>query len=117
MDRSEATGLGIALVGHAVLFGILSVGLASAPKPKPPLTDPIDVQLVDLIGLRSASPAPAEEPSPSEAEETGVPEEAAPAPAPDPAPEPEPPNPRVDAADPSWADDGPDGAGPADPNA
>jgi hypothetical protein len=29
MDRTEATGLGVALAGHGVLLAVLSLGLAS----------------------------------------------------------------------------------------
>jgi outer membrane biosynthesis protein TonB len=86
MDRAERTGLGIALVGHAVLFAALSLGLLTSSKPKPPMHDPMDVQLVDEIGLRSAMPEPAvEPPAPSEAPDLGPPEEAPP---PEPAPAP-----------------------------
>ena len=99
MDRAEGTGLGIAAAGHVVLFGALSLGLLTTSKPKPPMNDPMEVQLVDEIGLRSAMPAPAiEPPAPSEAPEIAKPEEAAPAeptpappqPAPVPAPQPKP---------------------------
>jgi outer membrane biosynthesis protein TonB len=93
MDRGERTGLGIATAGHIVLFGALSVGLLSHSKPLPPMNDPMEVQLTDEIGMRSAMPQPAvEPPAPSEAPVQGPPTAAAPAeptPAP-PKPEPEP---------------------------
>lgn len=80
MDRAERTSFGIAAAGHVVLFGALSLGLLTTSKPKPPMNDPMEVQLVDEIGLRSAMPTPAvEPPAPSEAPEAGPPEEAAPA--------------------------------------
>ena len=33
MDRSEKIGLGVAIAGHAVLFGLLSVGFLATPNP------------------------------------------------------------------------------------
>jgi outer membrane biosynthesis protein TonB len=86
MQRAEATGLGVAAVGHVLLFGILSLGLALAPKPVPPLTQPVDIQIVDEVGLRDTVPNPSPvEPAPSVAPEVGPPIEAAP-PEPTPAP-------------------------------
>lgn len=83
MDRADATGLGVAVIGHVALFGLLSLSLIHKPKPLPP-TDSVEVQLVDDVGLRSAQPKPAtEEPAPSFA-----PDVAPPAPAPAPTPQP-----------------------------
>ena len=94
MDRAERTGLGIAAAGHILLFGALSLGLLTTSRPKPPMNDPMEVQLVDEIGLRSAMPTPAiEPPAPSEAPEIAKPDEALPEPAPPPpapAPKPQP---------------------------
>jgi outer membrane biosynthesis protein TonB len=100
MDRAERTSFGIAAAGHVVLFGALSLGLLTTSKPKPPMNDPMEVQLVDEIGLRSAMPTPAvEPPAPSEAAEVGPPEETEPAPAPPPPePTPAPPQPTPKAA-------------------
>ena len=33
MDRAEGAGLTVALIGHAVLFGVLSVGFLATPNP------------------------------------------------------------------------------------
>lgn len=92
MDRTEATGFGVAVAGHALLLGILSVGFASASRP-PLIADSIEVSLVDEIGLRSALADPSTEaPAEAQAPEMGPPEEAAPAPVEAP-PEPTPPPP------------------------
>ncbi|QPQ54734.1 hypothetical protein IC614_10435 [Allosphingosinicella flava] len=78
MDRAEATGLGIAVVGHGALLAALTLGLAGAVAP-PMMNPPMDVSFVDEIGLQSAVPEPATEaPMASVAPETGAPEEAAP---------------------------------------
>ena len=77
MQRAEATGLGVAAAGHLALFGILSLGLTLAPKPVPPLTQPVDIQIVDEVGLRDTVPNPSPvEPAPSVAPEVGPPVEA-----------------------------------------
>jgi outer membrane biosynthesis protein TonB len=92
MDRAEATGLGVAVAGHAVLLAILSLGLATATK-KPLLSEPMEVSFVEEVGLKSAVPEPTSEaPAPSVAPIAGPPEEAAPEPVPAP-PEPLPPPP------------------------
>lgn len=89
MDRAEKTGLGVAIVGHLALLAALSLGLLSTAKPPVPISDPIDVQLVDEVGLVSGAPEPSTEaPATSQAPDTGPPEEAAPA-----EPEPAPPEP------------------------
>lgn len=104
MERSEKAGLGIAVVAHAALLAVLSLGLL-APKPLPPkpVSDPIDIQFADEVGLVSGAPEPATEtPATSEAPELGKPEEAAAAPAeptpapPEPRPTPPPPAPEPD---------------------
>jgi len=86
MQRADATGLGVAAVGHVLLFGVLSLGLIAAPKPVPPLTQPVDIQIVDEVGLTDSAPDPAtDEPAPSVAPAVGAPVEAPP---PEPAPAP-----------------------------
>lgn len=93
MDRAERIGIGVALVGHVVLFGLLSVGFLATPNPVDLKPVPIDVSLVSEVGLEAQAPASVEPPATSIAPETGPPEDAAPpAPeaAPEPAPEPEP---------------------------
>ena len=67
MDRAERTGLWVAVIGHALLFGALSVSLLS-PKPKlPPANPPIAVDLVDAVAQASAPPAPSDAPAEPEA--------------------------------------------------
>ncbi len=93
MDRAEATGLGLALAGHAVLLAILSLGLATATK-KPLLSEPMEVSFVEEVGLKSAvTELNTEAPAPSVAPAAGAPEEAAPMPEPA-SPDPLPPPPR-----------------------
>jgi outer membrane biosynthesis protein TonB len=88
VQRADATGLGLAAAGHVLLFGVLSLGLIAAPKPVPPLTQPVDIQIVDEVGLKDTAPnASPVEPAPSLAPEVGPPVEA-PAPEPNPAPVP-----------------------------
>lgn len=56
MDRADRTGLGVALVGHVLLFGALSLSLLR-PVPKLlPLNPPIEVALVDAKALTTAAP-------------------------------------------------------------
>ena len=89
MDRAEATGFGVAVAGHALLLGVLSLGFANASHP-PLTTDSIEVAFVDEIGLRAAvTEASTEEPAEAQAPEVGPPEEAAPEPVEAP-PEPKP---------------------------
>lgn len=91
MDRADRTGLGIALVGHVLLFGALSVSLLR-PVPKlPPLNPPIEVALVDAKSLTTAAPDAVREASPPP-EESAAPSAAAPAP-PEPVAAPPPPKP------------------------
>lgn len=87
IDRAERAGLGVALVGHVLLFAALSLSLFSTARLPPITQEPMDVILTDDIGLRSSVPEPAvEPPAPSVAPEVGAPEEPAPAPEPEPAP-------------------------------
>ncbi|MFM7028586.1 MAG: TonB C-terminal domain-containing protein [Chakrabartia sp.] len=74
MDRAERTGLGLALVGHIVLLGALSLSLVR-PAPKTQnLNPPIDVALVDAKSLITAAPDAVPEasgpPAPSETDLT-----------------------------------------------
>ncbi len=93
MQRAEQTGLGISLIGHVAIFAALSLGLFAATKPLIPPTQPIDIQIVDKVGLTDTSPEPPKvEPAQSIAPEVGKPEKATPAPTP-PEPAPTPPTP------------------------
>ncbi len=57
MDRAEATGLGVAFAGHALLLAILSVGFATATRQQI-LSEPMEVSFVDEVGLESSAPSP-----------------------------------------------------------
>lgn len=103
MDRAERIGLGVAVVGHVVLFGLLSVGFLATPNPTELKPVPIDVSLVDEVGLEAQAPASIEPPATSIAPEQGPPEDAAP---PEPAAQPEPePRPQPEPAPPEPAPD------------
>lgn len=91
MDNTERLGLGGALAGHAALFALLSIGIAHRKPPVKLEAAPMDVQLVDAVGLQSAAPAPATEaPQEQVAPEAGPPEEAPAAAPPPPSPAPMP---------------------------
>lgn len=65
IDRREGTGIGLALLGHAVLFGLLTVGFLATPNPQKLEPTPIEISLTDEVGLKSEAPviereAPAE---------------------------------------------------------
>lgn len=89
MDRAEATGLGVAFAGHALLLAILSVGFAASTR-KPILSEPMEVAFVDEVGLESTAPTPSNEaPAAKLAEVEGpVEPELPPPPAPEPLPQP-----------------------------
>ncbi|MCW6537078.1 cell envelope integrity protein TolA [Sphingomonas lycopersici] len=92
MERSEKIGLGLAIAGHVVLFGLLSVGFLATPNPIKLQQQPVEVSLVKDVGLEATAPQAQTPPAQSVAPEQGEPEEAAP-PAPSvaaPAPKPEP---------------------------
>ena len=102
MDRAEATGLGVAVAGHAVLLAALTLGLANAVNP-PAIPQAMEVSFVEEVGLVSAAPQPSvEPPAQSIAPELGRPDEAAPAPLPEPA-QPQPPRPAAKQAEPAPA--------------
>ncbi len=86
MQRAEGAGLGISLVGHVALLALLSVSVISA-RPKPPVSDTMDVMLTDQVGAVSAAPSPATEaPQAAQAPDLGPVEEASPPPEPTPTP-------------------------------
>ncbi len=94
MDRAEKIGLGLAVAGHIVLFGLLSVGFLATPNPLKLKQEPVEVSLVKDVGLEAAAPQAKTPPAQSVAPDQGEPEDAAPpAPveaAPEPKPEPRP---------------------------
>jgi hypothetical protein len=68
MDKAEATGLGVAVAGHAALLAALTLGFANARLPTLH-NPPIEVAFVDEVALESAAPAPSVvEPAPRLAE-------------------------------------------------
>ena len=111
MAQAERIGWGVAAAGHVLVFGALSLGLTLAPKPVPPMTQPIDIQIVEDIGLTDKAPDPSSvEPAASVAPDIGPTVEAplpdpitrplpkatvASAPKPAPTPAPAPPRPRL----------------------
>jgi hypothetical protein len=79
MDRADRQGLGVAVVGHLLLFAALTIGIARRVPPAQPPAETMDVQLVDAVGLRSAAPQPATEaPQEMQAPDQGAPTEAPP---------------------------------------
>ena len=93
IDRAELAGTGIAVAFHAALIAALSLSLAHVAQPPEPPS--MEVELVDEVGLQSATPA-ATPPPPSQA-----PEEAENPPPPEPTPMPQvvpTPAPRVEPA-------------------
>lgn len=100
MDRAEKVGLGIAIAGHVVLFGALSLGLLSRETPVPPPPPAIDVSLVDKVALDATAPQSVTPPAQSKAPELGTPEDAPAKPAEASEPDPTPPAPQPKAATP-----------------
>lgn len=92
MDRAEATGIGISVVGHCALLAAAWL-VVSRPTP-PQVSQAFEVSYVDEVGLTAASPQPAPSAMAMLAPELAAPEEAAPAPEPTPAPVPTPAPPR-----------------------
>ena len=90
MDRAEKVGLGIAVVGHVVLFGLLSIGFLATPNPQKLQQTPMEVSLVKDVGLEATAPQSVTPPAQSVAPDQGEPEDAAPPAEAEPAAEPEP---------------------------
>jgi outer membrane biosynthesis protein TonB len=84
MDRAEATGVGVAVVGHAALIAALAAGFAVTQAPPP--QEALEVSFVEEVGPVSSAPVIAQEPAPSVGEEAGPPAEASGATASVPAP-------------------------------
>ncbi len=89
LDRREGTGLGLAVIGHVALFGLLSVGFLATPNPLKLEPTPIEISLTDEVGLKSEAPQIQKE-APAErlAEVPGPVEPDTPPPAPQPDPQP-----------------------------
>ena len=71
MDRAEKVGLGIAVAGHLVLFGLLSVGFLSTPNPEKLQQTPMEVSLVKDVGLEATAPQAVTPPAQSDAPDQG----------------------------------------------
>lgn len=100
IDRAEGAGLTVALAGHVVLFGLLSVGFLATPNPEKLKPQPIEVTISDEVGLESMAPdpsteAPAAKLSPVEAplEPESAPPQPEAQPQPEARPQPAPPKP------------------------
>ncbi|MEJ6593796.1 cell envelope biogenesis protein TolA [Parasphingorhabdus sp.] len=75
MEKAEKIGLGIAAAGHLALFGALSLSVLTGTN-EAFRNKPIEVMIVDEVGLESAAPNPANiTPATSVAPELGAPEE------------------------------------------
>jgi len=92
VDRAEATGLGVSVVGHCALLAAAWL-VVSRPTP-PQVSRAFEVSYVDEVGLTAASPNPAPSAQASVAPDVAPPQETAPAPAPAPIPDPTPAPPR-----------------------
>jgi len=88
VDRAEQTGLGVAIVAHAVLFAALSLNLLKPPDLPKYNAEPIDVSLVDTVALDSAAPEPTPAPAGATPEEPAPVEPQVAPPAPTLAPQP-----------------------------
>ncbi len=88
MERSEQAGIGVAVVGHVLLFAALSLSLMSPPELPKITSDPVEVELIDDVALQSAAPMPsvAPAPAPASAQESVVQETSPPTPLPPPPP-------------------------------
>jgi hypothetical protein len=97
-DRAEQTGLGVAFLGHLLLFGILSAGYLAMQPPPLIQRQPIEVSLVDEVGLESGAPEiSTEAPAPKLAElEAPIEREQPTPPEPAPAPQPKAPQPKAE---------------------
>lgn len=56
IDRSEVSGVAVAVIAHVGLFGLLSVGFLATPNPLKLKSTPIEVTLTDTVGLDAEAP-------------------------------------------------------------
>lgn len=96
MDRSDAAGLAFAVVAHGAIFALLSASFLFKDDPVKSLEDPIEVSLVDDVGLVATAPQSRVPPAESRAPDAGPPEDAAPPEPKEAAPAPVPPAPQPD---------------------
>jgi hypothetical protein len=75
MDRAEATGVGVAVAGHAALIALLAFGIAVTREPTPP-TDAMEVSFVEEAGPVSSAPETLETPAPAIGEDVAAPDAA-----------------------------------------
>ena len=98
-DRSAGVAVGVALTGHLLLLGLLSLAWGQQKPRAWPEPTPLEVSLVTEVAPEAQAPPAPEPPAPSIAPDQGAPEDAAPPPAPEtepakpPPPEPTPPEP------------------------
>ncbi len=90
----DALGLAVALIGHVVVFALLSASFLAKPDMVQIKEQPIDVTLADKVGLEATAPQSVTPPAQSVAPDVGAPEDAAPPPPSTPAPNPTPPAPK-----------------------
>lgn len=77
MDRAEASSVGVSVIGHLALFGLMALAVGKAGPP--PVPAPMEVSFVDEVGLTSAAPQPVQAPpEQGMAPETGPAADAAP---------------------------------------
>ncbi len=93
LDRAEVAGTGAAIVFHVALIAALSLSLAHVARPSEP--PPMEVEMVDEVGLQPAAPTviaapPPPSQAPEQAQETPQPPSPEPTPAPVVQPTPQP---------------------------
>jgi len=75
IDRREGAGLGLAVLGHVILLGVLAFGLIPKHEPEKVEATPIEISLTDEVSLRSEAPVVSKEaPAPRLAEVPAPPE-------------------------------------------
>ncbi|HEU0043052.1 cell envelope biogenesis protein TolA [Sphingomonas sp.] len=85
-DRSAGVAVGLALAGHLLLLGLLSVAWGQQQPRTWPKPTPLEVSLVTEVAPEAQAPPAPEPPAPSIAPDQGLPEDASPPPVPVPEP-------------------------------